>query len=322
MLDGLRDLKVLVIGEAIIDEYHYCEPMGKSTKESIVASRSIRNEAFPGGSLACANHVAGFCDRVDLVTCLGEQDSREMFILENLKSNVNPTFFYREDAPTIVKRRYVWEPFLTKMFELYVFNDTDIPTELETEIGSHLQRVLPEYDLVLVTDYGHGLLTGPLVDQLCAGSRFLAVNTQTNSANLGYNLITKYPKADYACIDEPEIRLAEHSRSGDVADLATRSAERLGAQTLTVTRGHKGSLSYTRGQVPLEVPVFSTEVKDRVGAGDAFLAVTSPAVCQGLPPEVVGFIGNAVGAIAVRIVGNRSAVEPVPLQRFVTALLK
>jgi sugar/nucleoside kinase (ribokinase family) len=71
-----------------------------------------------------------------------------------------------------------------------------------------------------------------------------------------------------------------------------------------------------------EVPVFSREVVDRLGAGDAFLAVTAPCVAVGLPMDTVGFVGNAVGALAVQIVGNRSPVEPVALFKYVTALLK
>ena len=321
-LENLRDLKVLIIGEAIIDEYHYCEPMGKSVKESIVASRFVREENFLGGSLACANHLSGFCKTVDLITCLGEQNSREAFIREHLKPNVSPTFFYRKDAPTIVKRRYVWEPFLTKLFEIYKFEDTPISPDIETAIDLHLNAVLQNYDLVLVTDYGHGMLTAPLINRLCTDARFLAVNTQTNSANFGFNLITKYPRADYVCIDEPEIRLATHDRTTDIYELAKRLSQQLQTQTFTVTRGHRGSVSISQNQEPDIVPVFSTEVKDRVGAGDAFLAITAPMVCRQLPNDMVSFAGNAVGAIAVRIVGNRNSVEPVPLQRFITALLK
>ena len=59
-----------------------------------------------------------------------------------------------------------------------------------------------------------------------------------------------------------------------------------------------------------------------MGAGDAFLAVTAPCVAAGFPSELVGFIGNAVGALAVRIVGNRAPIESVPLIKFITAILK
>ncbi|MDP8235026.1 MAG: PfkB family carbohydrate kinase, partial [Candidatus Erginobacter occultus] len=161
-----------------------------------------------------------------------------------------------------------------------------------------------------------------IVETLCANSSFLAVNTQTNSANTGFNLITKYPRADYVCIDEPEIRLALSDKYGSLEEMILRIAERMNCRRITVTRGHNGSLGYQPKSGFREVPVLSKEVVDRIGAGDAYLAVTSACVAAGYPMEMVGFVGNAVGALAVRIVCNRESVEPVPLYKFITALLK
>jgi sugar/nucleoside kinase (ribokinase family) len=59
-----------------------------------------------------------------------------------------------------------------------------------------------------------------------------------------------------------------------------------------------------------------------MGAGDAFLAVTSPLVAAGGEMPLVGFVGNAVGAMKVGIVGHRQSVEKVPLLKYLTALLK
>ena len=321
-LSALRNMRVLVIGEAIIDEYHYCQPMGKSPKETIVATRYLREEAFAGGALACANHVAGFCGEVHLVTSVGERDSREDFIRQHVKPNVTPVFFQRPGASTIVKRRYIWEPFLVKMFEIVFMDDSDIPPALEDQVVDHLTRELARYDLVIAVDYGHGFLSPRVVTTLCEGSQFLAVNTQANSANLGYNLITKYPRADYVCIDEPEVRLAMHDRWSPISELADKVKGLLGARAVAVTRGHLGSLTCGEDGTQFEVPVFSREIVDRVGAGDAYLSLTAPCVAAATPMDEVGVIGNAVGALAVRIVGNRSSVEPVPLYKFLTALLK
>jgi rfaE bifunctional protein nucleotidyltransferase chain/domain len=321
-LQALQGLKVLVLGEAIIDEYHYCVPVGKSPKEAIVSTRYVREEAFAGGILACANHVAGFCGEVHLVTCLGDQDSREDFIRRHLKPNVTAKFFVRPDACTIVKRRFIWEPFLVKMFEVSFMDDTDVPVSLEEELLAYLKEVVAHYDVVIVADYGHGFLSQRAATTVAGTARFLAVNTQANSANLGYNLITKYPRADYVCIDEPEIRLAMHDRWTRVQDLAEKVRGLLASPAISVTRGHLGALTCDGNGEQWETPVFSREIVDRVGAGDAYLSVTAPCVATGLPMDVVGFVGNAVGALAVRIVGNRAAVEPVSLFKFVTALLK
>lgn len=321
-LDSLRGLRVLVVGETIIDEYHYCQPMGKSQKEWLVAAKYLREEVFAGGVLACANHIAGFCADVHLVTCLGSQQSQEKYIRAHLKPNISTRFFYRDDSSTIIKRRYVDSVFLTKMFEVCFMGDSDIPKNLERQMCQYISGVIKEYDVVLVADFGHGMIQRDLVSLVCAESRFLSVNTQTNSANTGYNLITKYPRADFICIDEPEIRLACHDRMSDLRDLITSIASKLGCARAAVTWGPRGSVTYAITEGAFEVPVFSSKIVDRTGAGDAYFSIATPCVAIGMPMDLVGFIGNAVGAMAVRIVCNRSSVEPVPLYRFISTLLK
>ena len=191
-LKNLRKLKVLIIGDTIIDEYHYCTSIGKSPKANIIATRYVREEIFAGGVLAAANHIAGFCEDVHLVTCLSTQDSRGDFIRTCLKPNVRAEFFYREDAPTVVKRRFVEPAFLSKMFEVCFLDDRDLPEPLAQEVCRYLERNIQDYDLVVVADFGHGFIERNIVDVLCKKARFLAVNAQTNSANTGFNLITKY----------------------------------------------------------------------------------------------------------------------------------
>jgi rfaE bifunctional protein nucleotidyltransferase chain/domain len=321
-IEGMKKLKVLVVGDTIIDEYCYCQPMGKSPKETIIATQYVSHEIFAGGILAVANHVAGFCDHVHLVTCLGKEDSRVEFVSQKLKGNVMPKIYYQEDAPTVIKRRYVEPSFLTKMFGIYFFNDRGLPEAQQKEICHYLRSVIDDYDLVLVSDFGHGFVAQPIMQTLCEKSRFLAVNTQTNSANTGFNLITKYDRADYVCIDEPEIRLATHNKFGPLRESIETVAEKLDCKYVTATRGHRGSITYDRKNGYYETPVFSTKIVDRVGAGDAYLSISSLCVAAGFPAQLVGVIGNAVGALAVQVVCNRDSIEPVPLFKFLTTLLK
>jgi len=90
-----------------------------------------------------------------------------------------------------------------------------LPRAVEDELCGLLRKVGRGYDLVCVADYGHGLL-GPRAVQALAGTpAWLALNVQTNSANLGFNVVTRYPRADYICIDEPELRLAMRERVAD-----------------------------------------------------------------------------------------------------------
>jgi len=321
-LEALKGLKVLVIGDAIIDEYHYCKAMERAPKTLIVSTKYLSEERFAGGALAAANHVAGFCEDVHLVTCLGNEGTHEEFILNHLKKNVTTKFFYQDNSPTVVKRRFLEPVSLQKMFEICFYNDADLPENTERKICDYLRAIIQEYDIVLVADFGHGFIGQGIAELLSEEARFLAVNTQTNSLNMGFNLITKYPSADYVCIDEAEIRFATHNKLGNLRDIVVRIAKNLGCRRMAVTRGHEGSLTYASGNSFFNVPVFSKEVVDTIGAGDAYLAITSPCVAAGNPMDVVGFIGNAVGALAVRIICNKSSVEPVALFKFIATLLK
>lgn len=318
----ISDLKVLVIGEAIIDEYHYCQALGKATKDPIITTRYLYEEKFTGGALAAANHIGGFCKDVHLITCLGKTGSQKDFILEKLRPNIKYKFFYKENFTTIIKRRFVIPELLTKMFEINFLDDSRLSKGLEKEIYNYLNDIIKNYDLVIVADFGHGFITEKIRDLLCKRASFLAVNTQTNSANLGFNLITKYPKADYVCIDEPELRLATHDSVGDIKEAILKIAKVTSADRIAITSGHHGSITYDKKAGFFKTPIFSEEVVDRIGAGDAYLSVTSPCVCKGIPMDLVGFIGNAVGALAVKVVCNKSPVEPVQLYKFITALLK
>jgi len=320
-LAALRDLRALVIGETIIDEYCYCEPLGTSPAQTIVTMKQVRHERHAGGALACANHVAGFCRVVDLVTVLGQEDMLEPFARAHLRPNVTPRFVVRPDAPTITKRRYVSDSPLTKLFEVARLDDTPMPTAREDGMLAELHAALPGYDVVIVADYGHGFLSPRAAALLGARARVLAVNTQANAANLGFNRITKYPRIDYACLNEPELRLATGDRGSPVAQVVATLRAELGGAAIAVTRSGLGSLTCGRDGRTWDVPAFAATVVDPMGAGDAYLALTAPCVATGMAMDVVGFIGEVAGALAVQIVGNRSAIEPDDVARLVRTLL-
>jgi rfaE bifunctional protein nucleotidyltransferase chain/domain len=321
-LDDARSLNVLVVGEAIIDAYQYCEAIGKSSKEPMLALKRLHHEQFAGGILAVGNHVANFCDRVSLLTVLGEEASQETFIRDKLRSNIVPIFFYQPGAPTIVKQRFIEEYTFNKLLEIYEMHDEPLPADTHRQLCTVLQDILPRYDIVLVVDFGHGMLRPEAIEILCQQAPFLAVNAQSNAGNLGYHTISKYPRADYISLAENELRLEARDRRGNVRPIIREVAERLHCQRLVVTRSRYGCVGYSPDEGFIEVPAFAGHVVDRVGAGDAFLSLTALCAVQQAPMEVLGFIGNAVGAQAVGTVGHRTSVERIPLVKHITSLLK
>jgi rfaE bifunctional protein nucleotidyltransferase chain/domain len=323
-IEKIKDYRVVLVGDAIIDEYQYVIPMGKPPKEHIIATRYQDNEVFAGGVFAAANHVASFCKEVHIITCLGSDHSHEEIIRNSLKPNVTLHAIVRPNSPTTLKRRFVDPSSIRKLFEVYHMNDEPLTIDLEQQLQSRIKELCPAADVVISTDFGHGLIGPQVVDALVSSSRFLAVNTQSNSANMGYNLITRYPRADYVCIDGPEARLALSDRISSAGDIVYHLATRLKqCSKLIVTQGRHGCITFERDQDAVHtLPAVARKIVDTVGAGDAFLAITSPLVAAGTPMNLVGFIGNVVGALQVEIVGNRHSVDKAALIKGVTGLLK
>ena len=320
-LRGLSDLKALVVGEAILDEYFYCIPLGKAAKDTIVATKFLSKERFAGGAVATANNMGGFCREVTLLTATGPDDEEDEFLRSKLRRSVIMESMRMADRPTVRKRRFLESEFIRKMFEVQYLDDKPFGPREEENFGKKLEAQLARHDFVVVNDFGHGLLTPKLRQFLCKSKKFLALNTQSNSANQGFNVVTNYARADYVAIDEPELRLAARSRYGDLKGDSKRLRKALKTDTFLVSRGALGSVILS-GDGWEETPALATRVVDRTGAGDALFAITSPCAFRGFAPDALGLVANCAGAMAVEIVGNRDPVDPVGLFRFIETLLK
>jgi rfaE bifunctional protein nucleotidyltransferase chain/domain len=323
LIEQVADYRVLIVGDAIVDEYQYVLPMHKSPKENMIATRYQDRELFAGGVFAAANHVASFCKHVDIITCLGDSEGYDDLIEQSLKPNVGLQAFRRAASPTTLKRRFVDPSYMRKLFEVYFMNDEPLTADQQREVDWAIAERAADYDVVIAADFGHGLIAPSSIEALTANANFLAVSTQSNSANLGYNLITKYKRADYVCIDAPEARLAVSDRISGVGDIARRLAQdHIDCSKIIVTQGRHGCVTYESSGIVHTIPAFAKNVVDTVGAGDAFFAVTAPLVAAGGPMNRVGFIGNVVGALKVEIVGHRRSIEKADLIKGITGLLK
>jgi bifunctional ADP-heptose synthase (sugar kinase/adenylyltransferase) len=264
-LDAVKDYRVLLVGDAIMDVYQYVTPVGKAVKEEALSSVEGRREEFRGGVWAAAEHTRGFCRHVEVM-----------------------------HGPKVMwNTRLVGEVSLRKLHVMHGLRESERSED----------RDICSYDLVIVTDFGHGTMTKPLIERVSKEARYLAVNAQTNATNYGFNLITKYPRADFVVIDELEARLAARDRDGDIEDVILE----LGFRNIIVTRGAKGAVgfdgAFERQSAQADLVV------DTIGAGDAFLCVAAPYAAAGFSLRELITIGNAAGGIKCGVVGHRRSVS-------------
>ncbi|MEK8022830.1 MAG: PfkB family carbohydrate kinase, partial [Candidatus Hydrogenedentota bacterium] len=312
-LEKLRALKVLIVGEAIIDEYQYATALGKSAKDPILAVKLLHSEKFAGGVLAVANNLANFCEAPTVLSLLGDRDSQEDLIQRSLHPDIKPIFLRRKDSPTVLKRRIIDHYSFTKMISLYDWNDSPLDQEDDRALCKALSAQIENHDIVLVVDYGHSMMTSSAVEILCRRARFLAVNAQSNAGNIGYQSVSKYPRADLVCIASQELRQEIRNRVDPVEDLVKDLHQKCDYENIIITHGKMGALYQDKSGPRFTAPALADRVTDRIGGGDAFLSVAAPAVAAHVPPDLVCFLGNAVAAQAVATVGHRESINKASL---------
>lgn len=320
-LDKAKTTNVLVVGEAIIDEYHYCTPDAMSNKSPTLSARFESSEVFAGGVTPVGRHLSQLCKQVHILAGAGVETSDQRETKPDQYANVNVTYVRRSDAPTVRKRRFVDRFLNQKLFEVTFLDDRPIPIETQESFMTAIDELAAEADLVIVLDFGHGYFPAEIIEHLGKRSKFLAVNAQINSSNRGFNSIRKYVGADFISVDEYEIRLPFGDRYGSLENLITRLSEETGCKKINVTQGSQGTLYYD-GVDFHQAPVFTNRVVDTMGAGDALLAATALMVHSQAPAELVPFVGNCMGGLMTQIVGHRTPVQAVDLQRFIDTLLK
>jgi bifunctional ADP-heptose synthase (sugar kinase/adenylyltransferase) len=315
-MDEQASLTVLVIGDTIIDHYIFVQPKGRAIKDPILSVEYLNDEIYAGGILAIANHLSDFVKKVKVVTLVGDKEDKIDLINRAVRDNVDVKTFKKENSHTIVKKRYIDSNRNNKLFKVEYMNDKPITEALSDEILEYLDAEIPKYDLVLVGDFGHGFINDPIRRALEEKSKFLAVNVQSNSANMGYNYFISYKKMDFISMDEQEIRLPLHKRFEDIRELVKEAYDKFKFQNFIITRGKYGSMFVSNGKIS-EAPILTHSVKDTVGAGDALFAITSLFVYLKADSDIIPLIANSTGGIAANIMGNKESVKKENLFNFI-----
>ena len=321
-LDDILDLKVLVIGETIIDQYVFCEALGKSGKEPVLALRDLETQNYLGGSLAIARHLSDFCKEVSVLSFLGERDSFKSFIEENIEENIHLNFLIKSNSPTILKRRFVDNIDQKKILGVYSINDDLITQDEEKQFIDSFDRLSKEHDLVIISDYGHGLITTKVAQHISKSKNFISLNAQINAANIGTHSIRKYQDIDCLIINANELCHEMRQRDGELEALAKQLKELINSDFISVTKGKEGAFLLNGNKSSIDCPGFATEVVDKIGSGDALLALLSVCLYSKINGDLALFIASLAAAQSVETIGNSIPVNKIKLLKTMSHFLK
>ncbi|MBH30588.1 MAG: transposase [Candidatus Marinimicrobia bacterium] len=322
-IDDLIDVKVLVIGETIIDQYVFCEALGKSGKEPVLVLRDMETEQYAGGAAAIANHLADFSGKINLLSMLGQEGEYEDFIKSILPKTVSADFILKMGSPTIVKKRYVEHINKSKVLGVYSVNDELFNMENESQFRQLFEELISEYDLVIVSDYGHGMISKGMAKYMTEKSPFIALNAQINAANIGYHTMDKYKRVNCVIINETELRHELREKQGPLEPLIKGLSQKLESPYIVVTQGSDGATLYNRQLDEFFLcPAFASKVVDKIGAGDAMLALISILLFKDTTPDLSLFIGSLAAAQSVETIGNSIPVAKIPLLKSIQHAFK
>ena len=323
-VEKISKLKVLVIGDIIIDKYTYCELQGTMTKDMGYSVKLRYSEDYFGGTAVVARHLSSFSENITLMSIVGNEEEVKLKIFDELSEKISLKLTYSKEIPTIIKRRYLTRNEKREEYrKIFATNNIPLMPGYEKEIVDQfiykLKESISGYDVVFLCDFGHGLVDRQVINLVQDKAGYLALNCQTNSSNKGMNIITKYTRADVFSLNQQELNLAYPSYTIDENEKLHMLSKHLNGNGW-LTRGSLGACGIDGGSIK-ECPAFTLSVKDTIGAGDAFFSLASILAAVDAPMEIGTFMGNIGGALGANIVGNKESIEKVNVLKFASTLL-
>ncbi len=323
LVESIKKIKVLVIGEVIIDQYFFCEAIGKSGKEPVLALKDIKNEHYLGGAGAICTHISSFCNKITLLSMIGEKGEFIKDIKKSLPKNVKFNFIKKENSPTIIKKRFLDNISYNKMLGVYSLNDDLLTKKDEKKFIKLLKKLISNHDLVITSDYGHGLISKNSAKLISKYSKYLALNAQINAANIGYHSMRNYKNIDCVIINENEIKHELRDKNSSTKLLMKKLSSSQKINNLVVTRGIRGALLYNRIKNKFTAcEAFTDNAVDKIGAGDALLSIIALFFKKGLTNELSLLAGSLAAAQSAETIGNKESVNKTKILKTLEHILK
>lgn len=314
-LDKISELKVTLIGETILDKYTEVDALSKTSKHPILAFHIRKTEIFGGGILAIQDNISTWVKSVDVITSQAS-DGLTSF-LEAAPKN---TFFHHvtNPSPAITKHRYIDRGTNQKLFETYDFDPNYF--QQNHDFGLSLTSTVSSADVVLIADYGHGMLTESMIPVITRDAKYLCVNVQANAGNRGFNTVEKYPQVNFFTANSGELQIQSRSMYPDYYKLMGELISKKGADYALMTDGERG-LSVFHNGTHCNAPALASKVVDKVGAGDSVFAISSLLARVDTHIEIIAFLSNLVAANEVLFRGHSKHVKLSELKKQVKAIL-
>ena len=326
ILDQLEIIKkknILLIGDAIFDEYILAEALNKSSKDSILTFSIKKKEKYLGGSLAIANNLAEFCNKVNLICKIGKSNDENSFISKNLKKNIRVSGIKAKNFKTILKSRVINDYDSQKQIGLYDLENVHLKRSEEEKIIYEIKKIKHKVDHVVISDFGHGLITDKILMALKKLNKSIFINSQINSTNIGQHSLDRFKKLDFMSLNYMELRHEMRNDMLPIKQLTKKLCEKLKLKKIFVTNGSEGSILFNKKLNSFTTaPALTNVVKDRIGSGDSFFSLASLMSFVDAKDIESIFLGSLASYFNLQNFANKKTLDSIEIKKAIIYTLK
>ena len=310
MLAAFKGMRVIVIGDLIVDDYVNCDPLGMSQEDPTIVVTPVEKRTFVGGAGIVAAHAHGLGAEVRFLT-VGGKDKLARYAAEKLAGfGVDATIAPDSTRPTTLKARYRANG--KTLLRINELRQHAVPTDVQRKMLSWVRKHIRDTDLVLFADFNYGCLPQSLVVEIEAlANRHGVMMTADSQASSQLADISRFNGMAVVTPTEREARLALQDFESGIAVIGSRLRRKSQALNVIITMGGEGLLviGEKKGDERLDkLPAFNTSPKDVAGAGDSLFTCVSLSLRAGYDIWRSAYLGSLAAAIQVSRVGN------IPLQ--------
>ena len=295
---------LLVVGDLMVDEYLWGD-VDRISPEAPVQVVSVKEENYTlGGSGNVANNLIALGAKVSMAGVIGSDRYGHLLLTKLNELGVNTEGVVMEpERPTTRKTRII----SGNQQVLRIDRETkkDISQQTLDVILNYIERVMPDVDLVLISDYSKGLITAALLSSLISiikkynPPRRIIVDPKGRD-------FSKYSGVSLLTPNKKEVALASGIEIVDESTLikaGKRIFENVKIEKLLITCGKDGMVLF-EDEKPYYITAQSKQVFDVSGAGDTVIAVLGLAIASGASFVKAASIANTAAGIVVGKVGT------------------
>lgn len=299
LLDGARAKRILVIGDAMLDEYLVGDVDRISPEAPVPVVRVRERRHALGGAANVAQNVAAAGASCRLIAIVGADAAGEQLASMLSKAGIANDGLVRVARPTTRKTRVLARS--QQLVRVDEEDDRDLsPADIERAIGL-VRSAVAQADAVVLEDYNKGLLTPPVITEAIGAARARQLPVVVDPK---YKHFFAYRGATVFKPNRRELEAAlgaavdlEHPESIPAA------LERLEVEHLLLTLGERGMMLVQRGGKVDTVPTVAREVYDVVGAGDTVTAYLATVLATGGTAREAAVIANYAAGVEVGKLG-------------------